>query len=281
MSKEKITLNNLLKRFWKNISLTWILIISEGIAILLFPLVIGWTVDDLVSQKMDGLMQLLGLCLFLVVVGAGRRFYDTRVYSDIYKKVSHEMVLREKSRKTSVSKISARATLFTEFVEFLENSLPDIFNHMVGLAGTLLIIVFINPMVFWVCLGGAVLVTCIFALSQKKMFSFNKGQNDELERQVDAISSPNKENLRSHFHKVMQWNIKLSDLETINFSLSWLVLSGVILSSIVVVAASGTATSGEIIAIIMYVFGFVESIMTFPLYYQQLVRLQEIAGRLG
>lgn len=281
MNTQTITLQSLLKRFWKKISLTWILVFFEGIAILLFPLVIGWTVDDLMNQKMDGLQLLLGLCLFLVVVGAGRRFYDTRIYSAIYKKVCNEMVLREKSKNTSVSKISARTNLFTEFIEFLENSLPDIFNHVVGLAGTLISIVFISPTVFWLCLGGAVLVGGIYVLSKNKMFNLNKGQNDELEKQVDVISSADKRNLRVHFHKVMRWNIKLSDLETINFSLAWLVLSGSMLLSIIVVASSGTATSGEVLAIVMYVFGFVESIMAFPLYYQQLVRLQEIAGRLG
>ncbi len=198
MNTEKITLKHLLRRFWKNISLTWILVILEGIAILFFPLVIGWTVDDMVHQKMDGLLQLLGLCLFLVVVGAGRRFYDTRVYSGIYKKVSNEMVLREKERKTSISKISARATLFTEFVEFLENSLPDIFNHMVGIAGTLIIIVFISPTVFWVCLAGAALVAVIYLLSQNRIFGLNKEQNDELEKRVDVIAAPDNKKVQIH-----------------------------------------------------------------------------------
>ena len=260
--------------------ITWILVIFEGIVLLLLPLVIGWTVDDLLKSRTSGIIQLGVLCLSLLIIGAGRRFYDTRAYSSIYQKVSNEMIAREKNRATSVSIISARANLFTEFIEFLENSIPDIFNHLIGLVGTLFIIASIDVRIFGACLAGAALTAAVYTLSQKKMFTLNRGQNNELERQVEVLSSHSSERVHTHFRKLMKWNIKQSDLETVNFSITWFILAGVLLFS-VVATSSATSSFGQIVSVIMYVFGFIESVLAFPLYYQQMVRLQEIAGRLG
>ncbi len=113
------------------------------------------------------------------------------------------------------------------------------------------------------------------------MLCLNKGQNDEFEKQVEIISGQNSINLNRHFKSLMRWNIRLSDLETINFSFTWIALAGALVGSINIVASSGTSTFGHVITIVMYVFGYIESVMTFPLYYQQLIRLQDIAGRLG
>lgn len=281
MNYQHISLKILLKRFWKKASLTWLLVILEGSSLLVMPLVIGWAVDGLIKNEMIGMVELSILCIILLIVGAGRRFYDTRVYSGIFQKVSNEMVSREINKDTSVSKISARTNLFTEFIEFLENSIPDIFNHFIGLVGTLLIIFFIEIKVFWVCIIGILLTAFIFVLSQKKMLRLNKGQNDELEKQVQVLSSQNHQNVNLHFKKVMKWNIRLSDLETINFLFTWIALAGALITSVFIVASSGTSSFGHVITIVMYVFGFIESVMAFPLYYQQLIRLHDIAGRLG
>lgn len=278
---ESISLKSLLTRFWKKAVVTWFLVILEGVCLLLMPLVIGWAVDDFVKGELLGTLQLAALCVILLMVGSGRRFYDTRVYSGIYSKVSKELVQREQHCDASVSKISARANLFTEFIEFLENSLPDVFNQLVGFVGTLGIIALIDIQVFGTCLSGAIITGLIYMLSQRKMMDYNRGQNDEFERQVDVIASNSSEHIKAHFRNLVKWNIKLSDLETLNFSLTWMVLAGVLVYSIAVVAASETATFGQVLSLVMYVFGFIESVMTFPLYYQQVIRLQEITWRLA
>ena len=280
MRTGNISLKALLKRFWKKVLPTWLLVTLEGISLLLMPLVIGWAVDGLIKRQTTGIVQLGALCLALLVIGAGRRFYDTRAYSGIYRIVSQEIVSQEGRRKTGVSKVSARTHLFTEFIEFLENSLPDVFNQLIGLAGTLTIIAFIDIRVFWACLTGAILTALVYILSQKRLLRLNKSQNDEFEQQVDVIASTSYARIKAHFKKLMVWNIRLSDLETINFSLTWFILAAVLLVSIAVVAASESASFGHVVSTVMYVLGFMESVMTFPLYYQQVIRLQEIAGRL-
>lgn len=277
----QISLWILIRRFWKRASLTWLMVVVEGILLVLMPLVIGWAVDDLIQSRMLGLIQLGGLCTLLLIIGAGRRFYDTRVYARMYREVSGEMISREFQKQTSVSKISARTNLFTEFIEFLENAIPDIVNHFMGLSGTLVIIFFIQVKVFWLCIAGAVLTGLIFFISGNRMLALNKGQNDEFENQVALIEAKEPKQLSGHFKRLMRWNVRLSDLETINFSLTWIALSGILLSTVFLTVSSGASSFGHVITIVMYVFGFIESILTFPLYYQQMIRLQDITERLG
>lgn len=289
MDSTRISLQILIRRFWKKVLPTWMMVILEGIALISLPLVIGWAVDDLINKQTAGLLQLGVLCLLLLVIGAGRRFYDTRAYAGIYRTVTRELILRERENGTCLSKISARTHLFSEFIEFLEDSLPDIFNQFIGVVGTLCIIAWIDINTFVACLVGSGLTWLIFFLSQNRIFAMNRGQNDELEKQVEIIAqqagpssnghhAPNR--LEKHLKTLMGWNIKLSDLETLNFSMTWIVLAGVLIYSVVAVSSSG-ASPGRVVSAVMYVFGFIESVMTFPLYYQQVIRLEEIAGRLG
>jgi ABC-type multidrug transport system fused ATPase/permease subunit len=281
MTDNVISLRSLVRRFWKKVALTWLLVTFEGVLILLFPLVIGWAVDDLLEERRAGIVQLGVLCVITLTIGGGRRFYDTRIYSGIYRIVSNELVHREKERRSTTSTISARTNLFTEFIEFMEHALPGIINNVIGFAGTVVIIFFMNTQVFLACLAGTAAVAAIYALSEKKIFFINRKQNDEFERQVDVIVQNDPKEVDSHFRGIAKWYIKLSDLETRNFSLTWLVLSAVLLYSIVAAVGSEGATYGQTLSIIMYVFGFMESIEAFPEYYQEMIRLREITSRLG
>ncbi|MEM7587361.1 MAG: ABC transporter six-transmembrane domain-containing protein [Acidobacteriota bacterium] len=276
-----ISVTQLAKRFWKLTVLTWMLVLLEGAALVAMPLVIGWAVDGLLNESLTGVIQLSALCALMLVLGAGRRFYDTRAYAKIYRTVASELVANEQQRGTSLSKISARSNLFAELVEFLETSIPGILHQFINLGGTLVIIAFIDIRVLLACLAGTAFTTVVYRFSKQRIFRLNRGANDELERQVDLLGSRRPGEISGHFSRLMDWRIKLSDLETLNFSLVWMALAGVLVATVVIVTSSGDATLGGIVASVMYVFGFIESVMVLPLYFQQLIRLQEITTRLA
>ncbi len=78
---------------------------------------------------------------------------------------------------------------------------------------------------------------------------------------------------------MMRWNIKLSDLEAATFGIVWVLMVGLLVFS-VAQAAEQTVEYGMVIAVVMYVFEFAESVTLLPFYYQQWLRLREISGRL-
>ncbi len=278
---QKISLPLLMRRYWRRTAFTWFLVVLDGFLFLLFPLAIGWSVDGLIQGETGGLLALALLCFLVLLTGSGRRFYDTRVYSGIYQEISREFVERENRRGAPVSRTAARASLFTELVEFLENSLPEIVNQMINFGGTLLVIALLDIHIFLNCLIGAVFTLLVFSSSEKRIIALHKGMNDEQERQVAVIEQNQIAQIKAHFRKMMRWNIRLSDLETWNYAAAWAILASVLIASIAASVTPGQTQYGQIVALIMYVFGFIESVLVFPLFYQQLLRLGDISRRLS
>lgn len=278
---QTFTLGTLFKRFKGRISFTLLLVIAEAAVNLLFPLFMGFAINGLLASNYDGLISLAILGFVSLLLGAGRRLYDTRIYAGIYTTVTSELVDKEQKKNSSVSKITARTNLFTEFVEFLENSFPQIVNSFIGLFGTLLIILSLNRNIFVACLVASLFVLVVYLFSGKRNFRLNKGYNDELEKQVDILTTANKNRIDTHFKNVMHWNIKLSDFETFNFSIVWGGMILLLLYAIIAAVESGITAYGTIFSILIYVFEFMGSVMLLPLYYQQLIRLNEISSRLN
>lgn len=276
-----VSLRSLLGRFWGRCLPTWVLVLAEGALLVAMPLVIGWAVDGLMAGSATGVWQLSGLLLLLLLVGSGRRFYDTRAYGRVYVTVADELVVRERAKGTPLTGVSARTGLFSEFVEFLEESIPGIIQQVINLFGTIVVIVFIDVRIFGACLVGVASAAVVYAASERRILRLNAGGNDELERQVATLSSGDRPAIRDHFSRLVRWRIRLSDLETLNFSLIWIVLAAVLVFTVVTMTTSGNASFGRIVTVVMYVFGVVESVMAFPLYYQQLIRLREITSRLA
>lgn len=275
-----ITLTGLIRRFWRQVIFTWFNVVLESFALICLPLVIGWSVDGLLTKDLTGLYQLGGLCLVLLFFGTIRRFYDTRTYGAIYTTIANELVTKEQQQNSKLSKISARTQLLWEFISFMEESIPEIVQQVIGLFGTLLIIVFIDFNIFIACLLGIGLTFFVYTISQRTIYRLTKAENNELERQIDVLSSRKNKKIQNHFSRLIKWRIKLSDLETWNYSAIWIGLTAVLIYAIVSSTSSSTITFGKIISIVMYVFEFIESVMTFPLFYQQLIRLKEISHRL-
>lgn len=280
-SKPTISLRSLFGRFKWKISWTLTLVLLESLLDLLFPLFIGFAINGLLAQSYMGVIQLATLGFALLIIGSGRRYYDTRTYAAIYTTTASEMVEQEHERKTAVSAIAARATLLTEFVEFLENSLPLIITSLIGIVGILLIIVTLNLSVFAACLALLILMVLVYLTTAKKNFQFNQNYNDQLEKQVDSLASKDFPLIKTHFNTVMRWNIKLSDLETLNYAIIWLGIIGLLAYAPIAVVQSGVTNYGLIFSILIYVFQYIEGIITLPYFIQQLIRLQEISQRLS
>ena len=268
----------LLKRFAGRFALTLCLVLLEAAGWTLFPLVIGRAIDSALADSLRGLYEFAGLGIGVMGLGIARRFFDSRAYARVFRQLGQELVLGDPARGTSMK--TARLGMLQEFVEFFENQVPGLVTGVIGLGGTLLILSALNQPVFIGCLVVTLVSAAVYALTGKLTTGYNQGLNDERERQVDAVQSGDAARLRLHLRDLMRWNIRLSDLEAVNFGVVWLFLMGLLVFSIGS-AAERTVEYGTVFAVVMYVFQFTESVIVLPLYYQQWLRLREISGRLG
>ena len=270
----------LVKRFRWRVVGTLALVVLESVGFLLFPLLMGITIDGLLEDDYRGLFVFFAALVVTLAIAAGRRFFDTRAYTSVYRTVASEMVENERRKGTPVSKIAARSTLLVEFIEFLENSLPMILGSFISITGTLVILFGMDARVGVASLGLIGLIGGVYVATLRLNTRFNTGYNDELESQVDAISSNSMPETMAHFRRLMRWNVKLSDLETINYSIIFVGVVALMIFSPVALVSEG-ARYGLVFSGIMYVLQYIEDLLSAPLHLQQLIRLREIGTRLS
>ena len=272
-----MSLTKIVKLYPGRFAFTLLLVLLDAGLLLLFPLFIGSAIDGALASDFSGLKALGFLGLATLLVGALRRFFDSRFYAQVYQKLGAHITDRP---EVETSTKSAHLGFMAEVIEFFENLLPQMINSSIGLLGTLLIIASIDQMILGACLLVLVLTMGLYALSAKRITRYNAGHNQELEKQVSIISRHQPIVVRNHFKKLMSWNIRLSDLETLNFSLIWLLMMGLLVGGIVWAVQQGMHEVGALFSLVLYLFQFIESSSELPLYYQQWLRLKGILRRL-
>ena len=255
----------------------FLILLEAGLAIL-FPLFIGYSIDSAINGSNQGAIYLGVLGLTALIVGVGRRVFDSRFYAKVYQNIGSSVI--SKMEDNDSSKKSAHLGMIREFIEFLENSLPELISNVIGLVGVIGIIATLSLKVFHGSIIVTIIIFIIYWITSAKTIKLNKSSNDEMEKQVDVISKNDEQELNVHLADMMKWNIKLSDLEAFNFSVSWVVLIGFLVTSIVVAVGDGIVKYGALFSLIMYVFQYMENVINLPLFYQNWLRLQEITQRL-
>lgn len=265
-------------RFKNRFVITFGLLVIESMAELLFPLAIGLAIDDFLAQKYNGLIHLALLGVFLILIGAIRRLVDSRFYASIYVELGGE--LSQSISPLSPSKKAAQMSLLTEIVEFLEYEMPTLFIYVIGLVGTLVILFQLNLDVAIASLITSIVTLGVYLATSFKTTRLNAGYNDEFEKRVDFVAKNKNDETIAHLSRFMRWNIRLSDLETVNYSLAWLTAIGLLVFTIVTTSIE-TVEYGLIYSVMMYVYQFIVGYTEVPLYYQQWLRLKEISSRIN
>lgn len=276
-----ISLKSLVSRFWLKISLTFSLVVIESLLTIFYPLFIGFAINDLLNDSYAGTLKLLVLGFVSLVIGSIRRLYDTRAYANISRQIFPEMIAAEKTKGHSVSKLAARSGLLAEFIEFFEKSMPEIVGATVSLLGILIIVATLNIKVFWACIFILFLVILIYFITGKLNYSLNKKYNNQIEKEVQVIQEDSHNNVIDHYSLLMRWRVKLSDLETTNYFFLWIGIIGLFVYTPIAVIEGGVKDYGLVMSVFMYIVDYIDRTVTFPVYIQQLIRLQEISGRLS
>lgn len=280
MSRFEI-LRKLIMRHRNQLVLTYVLFSLEMMGALLRPFFLGEAVNDLMKGSYRGIIVLSAVHVAWLVIGTIRHRLDTRTYSAIYT----SLVTRFLSRRfgqSEVSKLSAHSTLAREFVDFLEYDLVYVIEAAYNLLGSLILLCFYDTAVVLACLSILIPVMAISFFYGKKMRRLNQVKNDELEKQVDIISTGNIHTIRQHYNNLRKWQIKISDQEAWNFGIMEIMVIVVIgISLLVSTKASAPAIlAGDLIGIYNYILKFVSGLDTIPYTVQRLTSLNDITRRI-
>ncbi|HET9055604.1 MAG TPA: ABC transporter six-transmembrane domain-containing protein [Chitinophagaceae bacterium] len=280
MSRFEI-LRKLMMKHRLQLVFTYFLFSLEMLGSLLRPYFLGEAVNDLINGSYYGLIVLSIVHVSWLIIGTMRHMYDTRTYSAIYTSLVIKFLSRRFELK-DVSKLSAHSTLAREFVDFLEYDLVYIIEAAYNLFGSLVLLYFYDSAVVFVCFAILLPVTAISYVYGKKMKRLNRFKNDELEQQVNIISSGNKETIKKHYNNLRKWQIRISDQEAWNFGVMEIMVVVVIGISLLVTNTSlGTGIqAGSLIGIYNYILKFVSGLDTIPYTVQRLTSLNDITRRI-
>ena len=274
-------LGKLVQAHKMRLGITYVLFSLEMTGALLRPFFLGMAINDLMEHSYRGLI-LLSLVHFVwLVIGTIRHRYDTRTYSAIYTSlVTH--FLSRKIKAQEVSKLSAHSTLAREFVDFLEFDLVYIIEAVYNILGSMILLFFYQSSVVLLCLAILLPVMTISYFYGKKMKRLTQLKNDELEKQVNVISSGDSNAIRKHFNNLRKWQIRISDQEAWNFGMMELMVMVVIALSLLITnqVAGTTVLAGNIIGIYNYILKFVSGLDTIPYTVQRITALNDITQRI-
>lgn len=261
--------------------LTYILFSVEMLGNLLRPLFLGIAVNGLIKGSYNGLILLCGVHFSWLVIGTIRHRLDTRTYSAIYTSLVTKFLAR-RYNKSDVSRLSAHSTLAREFVDFLEFDLVYVIQAVYSIIGSLFLLFYYDHSVVLVCLGILLPVIAISYFYGKRMKTLNQQKNDELEKQVDIISTGNTHLIKQHYDNLRKWQIRISDQEAWNFGIMEIMVMIVIGISLLVTNKTTGARieAGSLIGIYSYIQNFVSGLDTIPYTVQRLSSLNDITRRI-
>lgn len=274
-------LKNLFSKHKYRLFITYALFTIETIGGLLRFYFFGEAVNDLIKGSYNGLIVLAAAHLVYLSVGTIRHMYDTRTYSAIYTSLVTKLLSR-RINGFDVSKLSAHSTLAREFVDFLEQDLVYVLEAFYNLVGSIIILFFYDKTIALICLGVLLPVMLVSYVYGKRMNRLNKERNDELEKQVDVISTGNKVKIQNHYNNLRKWQIKISNKEALNFGFMELMVLLIITASLLVSKNihSSSMMAGSLFGIYSYILKFTSGLDTIPYTVQRLSSLNDIAKRI-
>ena len=279
---EKISLGLLFRRFKVKISGTLSLLLVENVLVVLYPFLVGLTVNDLLEGNRSLLWVLVGAFALHLFIGVGRRLYDTRVYSSIYSTVVTEVVEAQKGdEKTEDTKIIARVELLRELVDFFETDLPLALISVASLLGSIVMLFVLDWRISLMCMGALLVIGVLYLFFRQAFQRANFKLNNLYEKQMGIVVDGNTRRVGAYFSIFRSRSIRLSDLDAASSGLLEAVLISVFLGSLLIAASVDAATPGTILATMLYVFEFYESAMFLPYLLQQKIRLGDISDRMS
>lgn len=265
---------------WR-IALTYALTFAEDLLELSYPWATGLAIDGLIAHDIYQALPIVIAWSLRAMIGCVRQMYDTRLYTSVYNTIVEATILRQRRAGIGSTSVAARSAMSREFVTFFEIDVPVVITALIGIVGSAAILL-------WYDLVIGALVSLLFIpvylvnrVYVRVTTDLNHALNNQLEKEVAFIETIDATDIRTHFSEVRKWRVKLSDAAAYNWTiievLSIFVFIGILMRATTMVDLD----TGDIFAILVYVWKLMEGLDHVPTIVQQLTRLRDISRRIS
>lgn len=265
---------------WKQILLSYFLFSMQSIFMLIYPKVLGESIDHLIAKDYSFVFYLLLTFLGMMVFGYISRVYDTIVFSKIYRRFASIETCNQFDNNVETTKINGRLTLMSSVVRFFESDMINILNAIFGLLGSIYFISLVDVTLVPYLIFSAILTLIVSYYFSPKIAAITKDSNDISEEQTEIINHRKISLVNNLLKRKQLLSIKLSNLDARFFFLIQLIAYGTVTALLTYYVVFNTVSVGSVFSTYRYLFDFVASVSILPHIIISFINIKDVIKRL-
>lgn len=281
-------LADLFRRFSKGIIVATVLVVIENVAWIAEPSLFGNVIDALIEKAASPgtatfiipLLLWIGVFLLNSGVGSLRRTIDPRIFLRMFTEIATDVASSAKERGDSVSKTAARAELSREFITFAQYRVPEIIEQTISIGGAVFALIFFDWRIAFACIFIVLPLLLIARIYNKRVLTIQRDLHDTREDAYDVFSSKDPEKVRVYYTRQSKAEQKIANWGAFNFGAMRIFLLGIFLVVLYIAIDLDDFSTGNIYAIVAYLWTFVTSSEYLPELMESWTSLKDISRRL-
>jgi len=265
---------------WKQILLSYFLFSMQSIFMLIYPKVLGESIDHLIAKDYSFVIYLLLTFLGLMVFNYMSRIYDTIVFSKIYRRFASIETSNQFDNNVETTKINARLSLMASVVSFFEKDMLSILYAAFGLLGSIYFISLVDAtLIPFLIISGALTLFVSYYFSPK-IAEITKASNDISEEQTEIINHRKISLVNNLLRRRQMLSIKLSNLDAKFFFLIQFIAYGTVTALLTYYVVFNTVSVGSVFSTYRYLFDFVAAVSILPQIIISFINIKDVIKRL-
>lgn len=276
MNKLKV----MFKENWKSIIFSYSLFSINSILMLVYPKVLGDTIDHLIDKDYWYIIYMLITFVLLMFFGYISRIYDIKVFSGIYRKFASTETNKQFEAGVETTKINGRLTLMNNIVRFFEFDMIMVLQTLFGVVGTIYFLSLVSlPIVGFLILTGIAIIGVSYYYSPK-LAAMTKLNNDISEEQTAIISTRKISGINNLLKRGQKIAITSAYINS-NFSL-WLqaIIYGSVTALLTYYVMYSKVTVGSVFSTYRYMFDFCNALLGLPSILTSYINIKDVIKRL-
>jgi hypothetical protein len=275
-----LKLKTIFKENWKSILFSYFLFSMQAIFMLIYPKVLGESIDHLIAKDYSFIFYLLLTFLGMMVFSYISRVYDTIVFSKIYRRFASIETCNQFDNNVETTKINGRLTLMSSVVRFFEADMINILNAAFGLLGSIYFISLVDITLVPYLIFSAILTLMVSYYFSPKIAAITKDSNDISEEQTEIINHRKISLVNNLLKRKQLLSIKLSNLDAKFFFLIQLIAYGTVTALLTYYVIFNTVSVGSVFSTYRYLFDFVVSVSILPHIVISFINIKDVIKRL-
>jgi ABC-type multidrug transport system fused ATPase/permease subunit len=282
---------DLFKTYKKKILFIFSLTIVENVAWIIEPWIFGTLIDEFILKANGSVFHLapikflplfLWILLYAINSGTGtvRRMYEPKIFQNIFADIVTKISERGNKDNVNASVVTGRAQLSHEYINFLQYRIPELLEQSIAIIGAICALTIFDWRISAACLLVVLPLGIIGQFYNKRVLYLQKDLHDQYETIVDTFVTKKPENIRSIYKSMASVQTKIGKFNGFNFGFMRITLLIVFLVVLYISIDLDNFTTGDIYAIVSYLWTFISAAEYLPELMESRASLKDISQRI-